>query len=78
MQIGQIQFSCYDDVIEAKVSDSNLGPIKSDTKSPMACHRCDVFSELCCPMLRRKAAAMDLANRCTLRRDNTSIIKIWF
>ena len=34
-----------------QVRGSILGPVKSDTAAPIACYRCDVSSELCCPPL---------------------------
>ena len=38
-----------DIAISAKGLGFNTQPVKTDTLSPTACHRCNDFTELCCP-----------------------------
>ena len=42
---------------------SILGPLKSDTVSPTARHRCDVSSELCCPGVKLRRWTPPLVTR---------------
>ena len=50
-------------------------PIKSDTVSPTAWHRCDIYFELCCPAHSRGCR---LRFSYTIRRNTVNIVKIFF
>ena len=51
-------------------------PVKSDTKSLTARHRCDVFSEFEDMSSKRQAAEMGPATRYMLERNTASILKV--